>query len=354
MWKTTGMRATGAFVTGLALATLGLPTPALGQALTVTGYGDFEASVAGLGSDSKELVLDNHHVNFILIGEITGDLFFASEIEYEHAGAETAMEYGYLGYGGFTDFRIMAGKFLLPFGRFNKDLHPTTVNKLPSMPLGFRHVVPTGWNDEGVWIQGARAVNDDSRFVYDAYVVNGLLGDDGGDIRDLRDNIGDEAEILPNDEYDNDKAVGARLGFELPFSGFEIGGSFFTGRYSVSEAGDNLRITMLGVDAAYEKNGFAARGELARADQGATPDDLTKTGFYVQASYRLNDVVEPVVRYSGMRMPGDAQDLDRVALGLNFQVSSASIVRVAYLRNMEKSAFTEGNDAIITQFNVIF
>jgi len=339
---------------GAALLAVTAPPALFGQGLTVTGYADFEASINNLGSGANALSFDNHHVNFILVGDITDNLFFSAEIEYEHAGAETALEYGYLGYGGIKDVRIVAGKFLLPFGRFNKDLHPTTVNKLPSMPLGFRHVVPTGWNDEGLWVSGVKAINDDSRFVFDAYVVNGLLGEDGGDIRDLRDNIGDEAETLSTEEHDNDKALGGRVGVELPFSGLDFGGSIYSGRYQVAENGQDLRITMLGFDASYQRSGFVFRGEYAHASQDATGGDLGKTGAYVQASYAVTNRTEPVVRYSVIDLPGDEGDMSRVAIGVNFQMGPASTIRFAYLLNREKTGFETDNNALVAQFNVIF
>lgn len=339
---------------GAALLAATAPPALFGQGLTVSGYADFEASLNNLGSGANELSLDNHHVNFILIGDITDNLFFSAEIEYEHAGAETALEYGYLGYSGIKDVRIVAGKFLLPFGRFNKDLHPTTVNKLPSMPLGFRHVVPTGWNDEGLWVSAAKALNDDSRLVIDAFVVNGLLGDDGGDIRDLRDNIGDDAEVLSNDEHDNDKGLGGRIGFELPFSGLDFGGSIYTGKYQVADNGDDLRITMIGFDGSWQRSGFVFRGEYAHASQDATGGDLGKTGVYVQASYAATNRVEPVVRYSVIDLPGEEDDMSRIALGVNFQMGPASIIRFAYLLNSEKSGFKTDNNALVGQFNVIF
>lgn len=338
---------------GAAFLGLGTPARLASQALTVTGYADFEASINKLGSGSNELTFDNHHVNFILLGSLTKNIFFASEIEYEHAGAETALEYGYLGYAGIKNFRIAAGKFLLPFGRFNKDLHPTTVNKLPSMPLGFRHVVPTGWNDVGLWVSGAAPINEDSRFVYDAYVVNGLLGEDGGDIRGLRDNIGDDAEQVSTG-HDNDKALGGRVGFELPFAGLDLGGSVYTGRYQVAEDGRSLRLTMFGLDASYQKSGFGVRGEYVHAAQDATGGDLSKNGAYLQASYAATSSVEPIIRFSIIDLPGDAGDMNRIALGVNFQLGPASIVRIAYLLNTEKSGFKEDNNALVTQFNVIF
>lgn len=345
----TRARSLAAALAGCALLALAAPPDALGQGLTVTGYADFEAWLDELGSGNTEFYFDNHHVNLILVGEITGDLFAAVEVEYEHAGEEIAFEYGYFGYTGLRDVRIMAGKFIVPFGRFNKDLHPTPLNKIPMRPHGFRAILPQTYNDVGLWVSGAKAINDDTRFVFDVFAVNGLLGADGDGIRGLRDNDRERADF----GIDNDKAVGGRLGLEAPFLGFDIGASLYSGKYAESTAGDDLRLTLLGVDASYQTGSLVLRGEFVRANQDATPADLTKTGGYVQASYWLNSRVEPVVRYSTRDMPGDADDLGRLALGLNFQISPAALVRLAYAVNGEKTNEVD-NNTFVAQFNVLF
>mgnify|MGYP001583169675 CR=1 FL=1 len=335
---------------GAAAFALTMPTQAPSQALTVSGYADLFAYVDKLGSGNKEFYFDNYHVNLIMIGKITGDLFAAVELEYEHGGEETALEYGYFGYTGFKDVRIMAGKFIVPFGRFNKDIHPTPINKVPDRPLGFGDVLPQTYNDVGLWISGAKAMNDDARFVFDVFMVNGLLGKDGGSIRSMRDNDREIADY----GRDDDKALGGRLGFELPYQGFDIGASAYRGRYARTKDLEDLGLVLLGLDASYQKNGFALRGEVVRASQDASAGDLTKTGGYVQASYWLTERVEPVIRYSTQEFPSDKDDLGRMVLGLNFQVSPASIVRLAYLLNSEKAAFKKDNNALVAQFNVLF
>jgi len=316
------------------------------QGLTVTGYADFEAWVEDIGSDDKAFYFDNHHFNLILVGEVTENLFAAFEVEYEHGGEEIAMEYGYFGYTGFTDVSILAGKFIVPFGRFNKDLHPTTMNKVPDRPHGFRDILPQTYNDVGLWVTGAKAMGDDNRVVFDVYVVNGLAGADGGGIRGMRDN---------NEDVDDDKALGGRLGFEAPFTGFDLGASVYSGRYAEAATGESLRLTMLGLDGSYQWNGLVLRGEVIRAMQDATGGDLTKTGGYAQASYLLdNGIVEPVVRFSTRDMPGDGLDQSRVSAGVSLYLSASSSVRLAYSVNTEKSGFESDNDTFVAQFNIIF
>lgn len=324
--------------------------PVSAQGLTVTGYADFEAIMENIGSTDKGFFFDNHHVNLIMVGRITGNLFAAAELEYEHAGDETALEYGYLAYTGIKDVRIIAGKFIVPFGRFNKDLHPTTINKVPFRPHGFSQILPQTYNDVGVWLSVAKAIDDDNRFVLDAFIVNGLLGEDGGSIRSMRDNCCEDADF----GRDNNKAIGGRVGIEMPFVGLDLGGSVYRGKYAESEEGLGLNLTLLGLDAAYRNSGFTVRGELVRASQDASVEDLTKTGGFVQASYMINGRVEPVVQYSTRNMPGESGDLSRVAVGAGFVISPASMVRLVYASNMEKSGFESDNNAFIAQFNVMF
>lgn len=350
MTSRTRARAHAVVLLGATLVALAAPPRATSQALTLAGYADFLASLDKLGSGDKEFYFDNPHVNFIMLGKITGNLFVATEVEYEHGGEEIALEYGYFGYTGFRDIRIMAGKFIVPFGRFNKDLHPTPINKVPDRPHGFSEVLPQTYNDVGLWISGAKAMSDDARIVFDAFVVNGLLGTDGGSIRSMRDNDREIADY----GRDDDKAVGGRLGLELPFQGFDLGGSVYRGQYARTVDLMDLDLVLMGVDGSYQKNGFGLRGELVRASQDASAGDLTKTGGYAQVSYWLTERVEPVIRYSARDFPDQKNDLSRVALGLNFQISPASLARFAYLINAEEEGFEKDNNSLVAQFNILF
>ena len=329
---------------------MGSPAGVLGQGLTVTGYADFEAVVNNVNADDADFYFDNHHFNLIMVGSLVDDLFAAFEIEYEHAGEEIAMEYGYFGYTGFDDVRILAGKFIVPFGRFNKDLHPTTINKIPGRPHGFRDILPQTYNDVGLWLSGASSFNDDGRFVWDAYAVNGLLGDEGDGIRGMRDNDREKATF----GRDDDKAVGARIGVEFPYTGFDVGTSIYTGKYAESATAESLRLTLYGVDASYQTNGFTLRGEFIHATQQITGKDLKKTGGYVQASYMVGSRFEPVVRWSARNMPGGKQDdLGRFAIGASVYVTPAAAIRAAFIINSEKNGFDTENNGLILQFNVI-
>lgn len=335
---------------GLALALLIVPRVSA-QGLMFSGYADIEGAVGNpFGNGDTEFALDNHHFNFIALGKLYEHLFANAEVEYEHAGDEIALEYGYLAYTGIKNVRIVGGKFLVPFGRFNKDLHPTWINKMIGRPLGFSHVMPVGYSDVGLWVTSGLPLANGRRATLDLFVVNGLMGDPGKDIRKLRDNIDDSYETGGTD---NNKAIGGRFGIDFAPEGFDIGGSVYHGRYSNDPALD-LKLTLLGLDAAYRHQGLELRGEVVHASQETTGETLKRTGGYVQAAYHINPRWEPVVRFGVLDMPGKAGDKSRVQAGINFYLSSNASVRVNYQHNMERAGYRADNDAILTQFNVVF
>jgi hypothetical protein len=247
------------------------------QGLKVLGYADLEWSLEQTGDPENEWYhfFDNHHFNIVGVGWIMDDLVAAVEVEYEHAGEEIALEYGYLAYSGIRYLRIAGGKFLIPFNRFNKDLHPTWISKVPGRPLPYNNIFPASYSDVGLWISGGAPVGGGSRVVYDAYVVNGLAcEEDETDFRDCRDNDRDRP-------TDNNKALGGRLGLELA-QGLGLGASAYTGGYA-----EGLDITFLGVDGDYHLRGLELRGEFvfAKQDRTTATGEVDRLGFYLQGAY---------------------------------------------------------------------
>jgi len=350
-----------AIIIGCALALLSLPPPsASAQGLKVSGYADLEVNIDNVNSDDSEFYFDNHHFNLIAFGRLLKDVAASAEIEFEHAGDEIALEFGYISYTGIPNVRIQAGKFIVPFGRFNKDLHPTWINKVPDRPLPFDNILPQTYNDVGIWISGGTDLTDGTRVAYDAFVVNGLLGTDGGNIQDFRDNDRDQR----TGGRDNNKAVGGRLGLNFSPQGFEIAGSLYYGNYSEDSALD-LNLAILGADAAFQYRDLELRGELVHAIQEVSPaiasEDLKKTGFYTQAAYRITPKFEPTVRFSWRNMPDDPvagagiDDRSRLSFGTNYYLAANAVVRLAYNLNMENNDTPEAdNDKIIGQFTMAF
>lgn len=318
-----------------------LAPAAAGQGLIVTGY----ANIEYLNGQGAPATFDLHNLNLIVLGKLRGDLFAAGEIEYEHGGDEIALEYAYLAFTRFRYLNIIGGKFIVPFGTFNVN-HPAWINKVPGRPFGFDRVLPATYSDVGLLLRGGVEAGRLSRVTYDAWAVNGLAGEDGGDIRDMRDN---------NEDLDRNKFVGGRLGY-VSRIGFDLGASVHTGKYLDPE-GDvgDLSVTFFGFDAAFQKSGFELRGEFVQAEQESSTGDLTKRGYYAQASYLLLSNLEPAVRFSRMEFPGASdRDLQEISVGVSIYLSDFGALRLFGRFNNERSVTEVDNNQFIAQFTVGF
>jgi len=319
------------------LALAATTSPAAGQGLMVTGYGNMEF-VAPQGGKST---FDAHNLNLIVIGQLRGDLFAAGEIEYEHGGEEIALEYAYLAFTRWKYVNVVAGKFIVPFGSFNVN-HPAWINKVPGRPFGFDRVLPATYSDVGLLLRGALAAGYLSRVTWDAWIVNGLAGAPGGDLRAMRDNLLD---------VDANKAVGGRLGY-VSRIGFDLGASIHTGTYNDSLA---LDVTFLGADATFQKAGFELKGEWVQATQQAAAGDQKKRGYYAQASYLLIPQVEPTVRFSQMEFPGDSpRDLREFSFGFSVYPSDLGALRLFYRVNKQLTVPEVKDNQFIAQLTVGF
>jgi len=332
--------------TAIALSGIAAP-PLLAQGLIVSGYASEELEVSL--TKPRANTFDAQNFNLIVLGQLGGDVFAAAEIEYEHGGDEIAFEYGYLAFTRWPFANIVAGKFLVPFGRFNADLHPAWISRVPGRPLPNDAILPVGYGDVGVMVRGAAAAGTAGRFTYDVWGVNGLAGDPGAGIRGMRDNVVD---------VDNKIALGARLGF-VGALGFDAGASLYNGVYcdSACSGSENLNLRIIGLDASYRRGPLEVRGEWMSAQQDtAATGDVTKSGFYVQGAYAIMPTVEPAVRFSQVNFPDVAGDTRRISVGLSLYPSDAAAVRVFY--NINKhfgSGVTDPkDDSFIVQFTVGF
>ncbi len=317
------------------------PARAAAQGLIVAGYATTELEVTF--SDPRVNTFDAQNFNLIMLGRLRGDVFVATEIEYEHGGEEIEFEYGYLAFTRWPMANIVAGKFLVPFGRFNADLHPAWINRMPGRPLPNDGILPVAYSDVGVMVRGAAPVGTEGRVTYDVWGVNGLAGSPGGSIRGMRENVVD---------VDNNVALGTRLGF-VSRLGFDVGASAYNGTYNDS-AGLNLRI--LGVDASWRRGPGEVRLEYMRASQEDSAGTLTKSGYYLIGSYEITRSLEAAIRYSAINFPGESGDRARLSLGINLYPSDAAALRLSYDINRETGAgVTETkNNRFTAQFTVGF
>jgi cell division protein FtsB len=93
-----------------------------------------------------------------------------SEIEYEHAGSEVAVEFAYIDYLWRLEVNVRGGLLLVPMGFLN-ELHEPTVFLGARRPDVEQLIMPTTWRENGLGLFG-----DAGPFTYRTYVVNGLRG----------------------------------------------------------------------------------------------------------------------------------------------------------------------------------
>lgn len=342
------------FVSSLALAQK--------ASFVVTGYTDW-TYIRTQSEDPAPSIgtFDLFHFNPIFLFQMDDKLLAEAEIEYEHGGDEIILEYAQIDYFLNDYITITGGKFLIPFGVFNSKLHPTWISKVPGRPLANDHVVPVDWSEAGVMASGGIQLSGYSKINYAVYVVNGLEGPEGEDIRDLRKEMDDQ------DAINNSKAVGARLGV-VPNKETEIGVSAYTTKYDAVEP-PRLKLNFFGVDAEFHpKEYFELRGEFNQADQAVTdlssPDSLgymVKRGYYLQAAVKLSPLevdalnsVEVAVRFSGQNFGGEADDKWEVSPGVNYYVSNTGIIRLFYRFNLERELYKVDNNQAILQFAMGF
>ncbi|MBI4397331.1 MAG: hypothetical protein HY548_09565 [Elusimicrobia bacterium] len=286
-------------------------------------------------------VLVGLHVDEKLTAEIM--------MEYEHAGDEISIRYGFLDYNIDDYLTLRAGKFLVPMGKFNEYYYPEYINKLNDRPIVLWHVVPSVWSEVGAQLRGKVSSGDGRRGInYAVYTVNGLqqAAGEGGDIRSLRENH--------RDYGNDDKAYGGRIGF-LPLSGLEVGGSYYAGEYTAT--GRNLSI--LDADVEYALDKLVLRGEYVWARQGITNKFLKKNGFYAETAYRVNRRVETALRFDQANLDGvkgyggvaNKETVQRSTLGVTYFPMPRTVPRFSYKVNYSAihndGAGNKGNELVL-------
>lgn len=293
--------------------------------------GYLDANYTYYQETDKPAAFDMYHFNPIFLYQIEDNILASAELEFEHGGDEIAVEYAQIDYLWNDYVTITAGKFLVPFGVFNRRLHPGWISKVPGRPLSNYKIVPTGWTETGLMFSGAFSAGENGgRVNYAAYVGNGLEGAAGASIRDLR-------RADSRDKNTNNKAIGGRLGI-VPMAGVEFGVSGFTCDYS-EDRDSTLDITFIGFDAEYHyQDLFELRGEYNQAKQDQMTDSsITKKGFYVQAALKLSafdqDLLMPMelaVRYSTQDFGTDASKITEISPTFNYYLSSSTVFRLSY------------------------
>lgn len=194
---------------------------------------------------------------------------------------------------------IRAGKFLIPFGRYNESLYPDFLFPINRVLLrSFVNIVPVIWADTGIQVRGRYRIVEDLELNYAAYIVNGLRQSDTSKVAGVVADGGSIAAMKANNDLDvgdGSKTYGGRLGIKA--WGVDAGLSVVGGAYTPD---DRQYLYLTGYYFYFHWQGFSlgSEGVLCRQERAAPNSDLHRRGGFAYMAYRFFEVPVPIVRHS--------------------------------------------------------
>ncbi|GLX84066.1 hypothetical protein tloyanaT_03180 [Thalassotalea loyana] len=339
----------------------------------LAGYGDVKYE------ESKLMDTSAFSARFvpIFLFSLSDKMHIEAETEIsvdENGETEIELEYADLHYFLSDTTTFTAGKFLLPFGQYGPNQHPSWINRSAFSPgiyggLGghggyqpMQGLLPV-MSDIGVGIQHIIPLGKNQKIFFDAYVTNGLAaeathGDEEGDHAEgegEHEEVDDHAMELPELAFEatsadnnSDKAFGGRIAYAF-LPGIEVGASYYTAKYDDDE---KLGFTATGFDINWIGNHYIVRGEYIKTATDALEEDeheenkvitFDRNGWYLQATFmagKMFNVLQGtdfVVEYAEANKINEAE---RWAYGINYWLDSRAVIKATY----EDTTVHDGED----------
>ncbi len=352
------------------------------------GYGDVKyerADVADTDAFSARFVP-------IFLFSLNDKMHVEAELEFgldENGETETELEYADIHYFLNDNTTLTAGKFLLPFGQFSANWHPSWINRSIWTPgvygahgssQAMDPLLPI-LSDVGVAAQQVYQVGSAKVFV-DVFMTNGPRSEAAHDEEEIEDDHDDliarffapsaaadpdseedgHGEAFPEVEFEatssdnnSNKAFGGRLAIAL-LPSIEIGTSYYQGAYD--EQGQ-LDITANGFDINFITTHAIIRGEYIKTetdsfverDHEQTIDSFSRNGWFIQGTFFVGHALqslgstELVLEYAETNK---IEEAERWMVGVNYWLDPRSVIKVGY----EDTDVVEGPDD--TRFAVQF
>jgi len=328
----------------------------------IAGYGDVTyIEQSKMKDEAGNDIQNNVSARFvpIFLFQLSEKIHIEAELEFStnaEGETETELEYANMHYFFNDNTIITAGKFLLPFGQFGANLHPSWINKAASNPGlygghggngslgGITSILgDTGINIANTWDLGAAG-----KLFTDFYTVSGPRqeeGDHGGGV---------EMDAKAGDNNDT-MAYGGRIAYAF-LPAWEVGVSYYTGAYS--NDGDlnynayNVDFNWIGSFASVRGEIFGSTAETEGEDEGVEGEhgaewvrDFDKEGWYVQGTWQARQLgrdwlnpIELVVRYSDISSDFDgsiAHEFEedggktgsRIYYGINYWLEPSAVLK---------------------------
>lgn len=329
----------------------------------LAGYGDVTyANQPNMKDEDGNDIQNNVVARFvpIFLFQLSEKIHIEAEIEFStnaEGETETELEYANMHYFFNDNTIITAGKFLLPFGQFGENLHPSWINKAASNPgiygghggNGSLGGVTSIMGDTGINIANTWTLGDAGRIYTDFYAVSGPRqeeGDHGGGV-DMEVKKGDN-----NDSF----AFGGRVAYAF-LPEWEIGVSYYTGDYSndgdLNYSAYNIDFNWIGSYASVRGEVFGSTAETEGEEEGEEEGhgeewvkDFDKEGWYIQGTWQARQLgqawlnpIELVLRYSDSSSDFDGSiehDFEedggkmgsRVYYGINYWLEPSAVLKL--------------------------
>ncbi len=224
------------------------------KGLSIGGYGEavYRNQLKGGDADQSDLLRLVLYVGY----RFSDRLVFNSEVEFEHGGAETAVEFAYLDYR-FTDaVQLRVGNVLVPVGITN-ELHEPPFFHGVLRPDLERNLIPATWNENGLGLHGRIG-----GVRYQAYLLNGLDASGGLTSTTWIRNARTGGDRSPARTFAGVLALAGEVG---PIT---VGGSLYRGRAGQGTPGIEADVTLAEVHARAAWRGLEAKALLAAGALG--------------------------------------------------------------------------------------
>lgn len=258
-----------------------------GKTIIIGGYGQIDYNQPLNDTASANGKMDVHRMIIFMGYKFNDRVQFVTEIEMEHV-KEIYVEQAFLNYQISGPLNLRAGLMLIPMGIINEYHEPTTFNGVERPNLDGA-IVPTTWREMGAGFAGNL---DKYSLKYQAYVVNGFLGYDGG------------GKLRGSDGFRKGRQKGAESTISSPnfstkldfygIKGLKLGAAAYIGN-TQSTAFDGLPnndtlglaaqadstvvgLTMFGFDARYQYKALHLRGQFITTSISNVEEYNTYTG----------------------------------------------------------------------------
>ncbi|WP_019603390.1 hypothetical protein [Teredinibacter turnerae] len=327
----------------------------------LAGYGDVKYE----STDAKNTSAYSARFVPIFLFNLSEKIHVEAETEFglnDVGETEIELEYADLHYFLTDSTTITAGKFLVPFGQFGPNIHPSWINRSPWTPgiygshgssQPMEALLPV-LSDVGVGVQQIFLLGKHQKIFIDLYSTNGPgIGKDDHESEAAAE-VSEEAHAeIPelafeagNSDNNKNKAIGGRIAYAM-LPGIEIGSSIYSASYDDDE---RFNFIAKGLDINIIGSHYLLRGELIQTEteglESEGEEDIhtfKRDGWYLQSTLQTGNIwsslagTELVFEYAETNQLSEAS---RWLVGLNYWLDARSVIKVAY----DDTDIEEGED----------